>query len=137
MNTRIIVAALIKRGEQILLGQKPKGVGPYPDTWHIPGGGINLNDEKCEEAVRREIKEETGLRVKNLKKVAWDTDIEPNKHGELTHYIFLQFSCDYDGGDLIPGDDMSHFEWVSMKDAPKFKLNKPTRILLEKLRHIL
>ena len=133
METRVIVCALIQKGDSILLGQKHLGKGPYPDTWHIPGGGIELDKENCEEAILREIEEESGLKVKNLKKIAWDTDVEPNKHGKPTYYIFLQYSCDYTNGKIVAGDDMHHFAWVKKKDLQKYRMNKPTRTLLEKL----
>ena len=136
MKSRVIVVGLIKKGDQLLLGQKPPGKGPYPDTWHLPGGGINLDEENAEEAILREIQEETGLTVNNLKKIAWDTDVEPNKHGEPTYYIFLQYSCEYEDGALLPGDDMHHFEWVEIKKVSAYNLNKPTKILLEKLGYL-
>ncbi len=68
MKSRLIVCAVIRNGNKVLLGKKPKGKCPYPNTWHLPGGGINLEKESCEDAVVREIKEETGLDVKDLKK---------------------------------------------------------------------
>lgn len=136
MKSRIIVVGLIKKDNRILLGQKPPGKGPYPDTWHLPGGGVNLEEENCEDAIIREITEETGLQVKNLSKVAWDTDIEPDKNGEETYYIFLQFSCDYASGLLLVGDDIASFEWVDVNSLSNYNLNKPTKVLLEKLGYI-
>ena len=117
----------------ILLGQKPAGKGPYPNTWHIPGGGIEIEKEDCEEAILREIKEETGLVVKNLKKIAWDTDIEPNKYNIPAYYIFLQYICDFTGGEIMSGDDIEHLEWVKKSDLEKYKLNKPTKKLFKKI----
>ena len=133
MKYRIVVVGLIRKGYQVLLGQKHPGKGPYPDTWHLPGGGVELEKENTEEAVIREIKEETNLTVKNLKRVVWDTDIEPDKHGEPTYYIFLQYVCDYESGKLVPGDDMYHFEWVNKNDVLKYNLNKRSRKMLESL----
>lgn len=136
MKTRLIVAAVIKNVDKILLGQKPKSKGPYPDTWHIPGGGINIENENCEDAILREIKEETGLKVKNLQRIAWDTDVEPDKNGDVTYYIFLQFVSDLAGGKLRAGDDMKHFEWVNIKNISNYNLNKPTKILFKKLGYL-
>lgn len=136
MEHRVVVVGLIKNGNKVLLGQKPPGKGPYPDTWHIPGGGIVLGEESADEAIRREIEEETGLNVKNLKKVEWDTDVEPNKHGEETYYIFLQYTCYYYKGDVRPGGDMNNFQWVDVSRLSEFNLNKPTEILFEKLGYL-
>ena len=135
MKNRLVVVAIIKDKGKILLGQKSPGKEPYPNTWHIPGGGININ-EKCEEALVREIKEETCLEIKNIEKVAWDTDIEPDKNGEDTYYIFLQYECNVAGGTLQTGDDIHHLEWVDVKDLKKYKLNKPTKVLFKKLGYL-
>jgi len=136
MKTSIVVVGLIKKGEQVLLGQKAPGKGPYPDTWHIAGGKIELGKENTEEAMKRELKEETNFNVKNLKKVIWDTDVEPDKHGEETYYIFLQYVCDYESGELKAGDDMAHFEWVEKKDLSKYNLNKPSKKMLKHLGYL-
>ena len=42
MNCRVVVSAVIEKGSAVLLGRKPKDFGPYPNTWHLPGGGLNL-----------------------------------------------------------------------------------------------
>ncbi|MBI4174013.1 MAG: NUDIX domain-containing protein [Candidatus Aenigmarchaeota archaeon] len=171
MKSRICAACLVRNGDRILLGRKPRGRGPYPDTWHIPGGGVDLSVETAREAMAREINEETGLEVKNLEEMAWDTDIEKDKNGMPTYYVFLQFTADYSRGKLKAGDDitssdiptakavgllgrwdpacasntcrlkaavsgackMKSFRWVGIKDLKKFKLNKPTKNLIEKL----
>ena len=71
------------------MGKPPKGVGPYPDTWHIPGGGVELGKESLIEALRREVKEETNIEITDIIPIGFSEDREPNKHGEMTHYIFL------------------------------------------------
>ena len=122
----MVVTVVIHKGDSILLGQKPAGRGPYPDTWHLPGGGVNLGAETPDQAVVREIHEETGLTVKNLNKVKWDTDVEPNKHGIETDYIFLIYDCDYESGEIRPADDLQHLEWVPVRELHKKTLNRPS-----------
>lgn len=136
MNYRIVVSAVIHKEGQILLGKRKPGVAPYPDTWQIPGGGVNLGQETTEEAVQREVLEETGLRIKNLKKFDWDTDIEKNKHGVDTYYIFLTYTCDYESGELAAMDDMAHFEWVPKERIKQLELCRPSIVLFGKLGYI-
>src|SRR5258706_6950116 len=98
MKSRIIVSAIIKNQNQYLLVKKPDNIGPYPNTWHLVGGGANLENETLEEAIKREITEEIGIKATNLKKISFDEDYEPDKKGELTHYIFLTFQAIYKSG---------------------------------------
>lgn len=69
---RLGVAAMIRSGHHILLGRR--GKDPNRGLYVLPGGGVEDN-ESLENALRREIKEETGL------------DIESDKNRWLHPYI--------------------------------------------------
>ena len=136
MNTRLIVSAVIEKDGKILLGRKEKDRGPYPNTWHIPGGGVELDKESLEEAITREIKEETGLEVENLEKLAFDEDFANNKHGELTHYVFLVFKCSCKSGEPKPSDDLVELEWFNREQLQELPLTKPSTRLFKELGYI-
>ncbi len=136
MNFRIITCAIIWDGTKVLLGRKKPGVGPYPDTWHIPGGGVELGNESCDDAMLREIREETSLEVKNLRKSYWNTDEEPNKRGELTRYVFLVYECDLAGGSLKPDDDLVHLEWVEKDRLRELPLTRPSAVWFRQFGYI-
>lgn len=133
MKTRVIVVGLVEKDGKFLLGQKPENIGPYPNTWHIPGGGVDLEKESVEEALRREIQEEAGIEIDNIQQVDFDEDYEPNKHGEETHYIFLQFHATCSTDQIVAGDDMTSLEWIEKEKLKDLNLNKPSKKLLQKL----
>lgn len=57
----IASVVIISADNKILMGRKdPTKGGVYPDTWHIPGGGID-EGESLEQAARREALEEVGI----------------------------------------------------------------------------
>lgn len=67
--------------------KEDKGVVEGNDFWQFPGGGIEIG-ENVEDALLREIKEETGLDVQIvslLPKI--HTSIRPTWHGILIHYL--------------------------------------------------
>lgn len=134
MKSRVIVVGLIEKGGKFLLGKKSDNIGPYPNTWHIPGGGIDLDKESCDEALRREMKEEAGIEIDNIQNVGFDEDYEPNKHGEMTHYIFLDFRATCVSEKINVGDDMNSLQWIKKEELKKLNLNKPTIRLLKKLK---
>jgi ADP-ribose pyrophosphatase YjhB (NUDIX family) len=133
MKHRVIVVGLIEKNECYLLGKKPENIGPYPNTWHLPGGGINLDKETLEEALIREIKEETGIEIKEIQSLGFDEDYEKDKHGEMTHYIFLDFKANYLSGEIKANDDMKKLKWVKRNELKDLNLNKPTEKLFKKL----
>ncbi len=81
-------AIILKQGEDgkefVLLGRR-KGVAGA-GKWHVPGGHLKMN-ERFSECVKREVLEETGLKVK-VGKLLW---IEENF--DMVHHINLYFEA--------------------------------------------
>jgi len=133
MRTRIVVSALIAHEGNILLGRKKPGAGPYPNTWHLPGGGIEEEDETLEEALQREVKEETGLEIAVSDGIGFDEDWEPNKEGEETHYIFLVYKARMSGGTLKPSSDLVALQWFPQNELKNLSLTMPSQKLFIKM----
>lgn len=98
-----------------------------PDVWMAPGGHREFN-EGLFECARREVFEETGLSIKNLRvKVignAYLKDLDQEFHFHL-------LVADYAGGELIPKIDDGEFVWLT----PEEILKLPT--LLAELKHVI
>ena len=136
MKSRVIVGGVVEKDSHTLLGRKPKDVGPFPNTWLILGGGIDLGKENSEEALKREMKEEAGIEVEIVERIGFDEDFEKNKHGELTHYIFLNFRTKHISGNIIPGDDISELKWVPIEKIKDYKLNRASKRLFKKIGYL-
>ena len=135
MQTRVIVSAVIEKDGKLLFGRKKQNVGPYPNTWHLIGGGINQS-ESLFDALKREVHEEAGIKIKNIVPLSFDEDYEPNKHGKRTHYIFLVFKAQYASGTLKANDDIVQLIWVKKSLLSTIKLNRPSMKLFKKLKLI-
>jgi ADP-ribose pyrophosphatase YjhB (NUDIX family) len=125
LKSRVVVTAYIEKDGKVLLGRKKSGVGPYPDTWHLPGGGVNLGDESIDDAIRREVKEETGLDVLNVERINFDEDFEPDKHGEETHYIFLVYKMNAATFEFKAMDDLVELRWFDKSELKSIPLPRP------------
>jgi len=135
MKTRVIVSAVIEKNRDLLFGKKKKDVGPYPNTWHLIGGGID-DGESLIDAIKREILEEAGIEVEIIKSFGFDEDFEPNKHGEMTHYIFLVYLAKYVSGEIRADDDIEKLEWIPREKLSQIKLNKPSMKLFQKMGYL-
>ena len=59
---RHVVRAVVARGDRILLLRRPAG-GARGGLWELPGGKVEAGDADLLQALRREVREETGLEV--------------------------------------------------------------------------
>lgn len=133
MDLKVVVNAVVKKGNKYILGQKAQGVGPYPNTWHLLGGKTDLMKENVHEALQREVKEEAGIEITNIKKIGFQEDEEPDKNGKTTHYLFLIFEAKYKSGKLNAGDGIAKLRLFTKSDLKRIPLPRPSRTVFKKV----
>lgn len=110
-------------------------MGPYPNTLHLLGGGVD-EGESLEEALKREVREEAGIEIDVAEQIGFDEDYEENKHGEKTHYVFLIYKANYISGEPEPKDDIVELIWIPKNELPRNELNRPSLKLFEKMGYL-
>jgi ADP-ribose pyrophosphatase YjhB (NUDIX family) len=123
------VGALIFRGRgrrgAILLVER--GGHPLKGYWSIPGGLVETG-ESLDEAVRREVLEETGLRVKPVEMFGIFERVMNDARGRAEyHYLLMDYICTVTGGKLRAGDDVARVEWVTRGRLGKYRMTEGTR----------
>lgn len=103
------VGAVILDGNRVLLVLR--GHEPMRGEWSIPGGALELG-ETLEAAVRREVREETGLEVEPQAIVEVLDKIVPESGRIRYHYVLIDFLCRVKGRTLKPGSDADDVRWV-------------------------
>lgn len=121
---------MIFKRESILLVER--GKQPLKGYWSLPGGVLEVG-EHLGDAIRREVKEETGLDVAPESVVEIFERILRDKNGKPEyHYVLVDYVCKVTGGELRPADDASQAEWVKRKDLPARKLTEGTLEVIER-----
>ncbi len=96
-----------------------RAIEPYKGEYDLLGGFTNSN-ETIEEAVIREMKEETNLDIKIIKYFGSYTDV----YGENGNPVLaMTFLVEITGGEMKPQDDVAELEWIEIKEMPNLKLN--------------
>ena len=112
---RVGVACFVWRNGKFLMQQRFGAHGP--GTWSVPGGHLELN-ESWEEAAAREVMEETGMTITNIRFMAATNDIFAK---EDKHYISIWMHADWLSGEphITEPDKCLQQQWADFASLPE------------------
>ena len=120
------VGAIIESpGGEILLIRTHKWRGRLG----LPGGKIERGETQ-EQALRRELREETGLEVRDVRFLMVQDCIDSPEFYRPMHMLLLNYHCKVDGTDVRLNDEAESYLWAAPSDALRLDLNEPTRTLI-------
>lgn len=111
---RVGVGVFVWRDGKFLMGQRRNAHGD--GTWTIPGGHLEFN-ESWEQCAEREIMEETGMRIANLRLFAVTNDLFQE---EAKHYVTIWMRSDWVANEPVvtEPDKYINLEWRTFDDLP-------------------
>ena len=109
------VGVVVIKGNKVLLGKRKNAHGE--GSWCFPGGHLEFN-ESVEECAVREVREETGIEIKNLRLGPFTNDVFEK---EAKHYVTLFVIAEYASGKakvMEPEkcEKWAWFEWGSLPE---------------------
>ncbi|MFC3053091.1 NUDIX hydrolase [Kordiimonas pumila] len=124
------VGAVVFKDREVLLIQR--GKPPLIGSWSIPGGAQELG-ETLEEAVIREIFEETGITAKVDSFLDVVDLIHHAKDGTVDyHYSLIDYSASYISGKVTAGDDAAEARFFPLEEALDLPLWGETKRIIQK-----
>ena len=122
---KVGIAVVIERNNKILLGKR-KG-SHKSGFWAVPGGHLEFN-ETLEDCAIREVMEETGLTIKNIRKDTFTNDIMKD---EGKHYItcFVRADCENGEPKIMEPDKCEEWGWFDWDNLPSPLFSKYKEIL--------
>jgi mutator protein MutT len=114
------VGAVMFEGDKVVLVRR--GQPPLDGQCTLPGGMVEVG-ETIEQALIREVEEETGWIVRVVKQVALFDFIEKDARGRIRyHYILADFLCQRTEGDLMAGSDAKEVRLVPLDELADYQL---------------
>jgi 8-oxo-dGTP diphosphatase len=130
------VGAVVLDEDRVLLVRR--GAPPSQGKWSIPGGLIHLG-ERIEDAVRREVEEECGLRVRLLGVCGVIDRVVPGEEAESGsaarvryHYVIIDFVATPIGGTLQAGSDAAEARWVVLDELGRYETTEGLAVMIHR-----
>jgi NAD+ diphosphatase len=102
------VMALVQRGDQLLLARSPH----FPPGMHSALAGFVEPGESLEQCLTREVKEEVGVEVTNLRYFS-------SQPWPFPHSLMIAFNCDWAGGEITPDPaEIEAADWFDLDHLP-------------------
>jgi len=97
----------------------------WGDQYVVPGGHVELG-ETLEAALRREVAEETGLTIHDIRFVCTQEFIYDPAFWQPRHFIFFDFACRTETTDVRLNDEAEAYAWFTVDEALRLPMDAYT-----------
>jgi ADP-ribose pyrophosphatase YjhB (NUDIX family) len=105
----LAVSAAVFRDGRVLIVRRVRP--PAHGFYTLPGGGVELG-ETLEQAIIREVREETGLEIAPLALVGFREAIARDAAGDIErHFVILPFAARWVGGEIALSAELAEAHW--------------------------
>ncbi len=97
----------------------------------VPGGHIELG-ERMEDALHREIREETGLEIYDIEYLLYQEFIYDDHFWRRGHFIFFDYCCKTNSDEVTLNEEAQEYLWATVAEALQLPIDPYTRAAIEK-----
>lgn len=98
--------------------------------WGVPGGKVNWG-ETLAAAVGREVQEETGLTLSDVRYAQTQEAVLSEEFHKPAHMVLVDFFARTDTTEITPNEEIEAWAWVPLAEAATYPLNTVTRTLID------
>ena len=129
MKSYFTVTGIVRNKGKVLILKKSKDDYSYPDKWSFCSGYVK-EFESAEDTVLREIREETGLSARIVKKGKF---LHKDDKNNGKSWLIMPFLCESKSQSVKLDHENTEFKWITCKDLGKYEtvpgLEKDLKIL--------
>ena len=126
----IVVTGIVIKDGKYLITRRSKEEAAFPGLWTVPGGKLRKSDYTTspkdtadhwynilEKLLEREIEEEVGLKVKNIRYLLSLAYIRSDN----IPTVIISLYCDYDAGKIEISDELIDYAWVTVDELDQYE----------------
>jgi len=122
-------AVVVRDGKALVIKRAHE---PRKGEWSLPGGLLELG-ESLQDAVRREIKEETSLDVEVGPVIETFDRVHRDDQGKIRyHFVIVDFVSWTNGGEAKAGSDAEAVAWVTADQIDAYQINAHAKAVILK-----
>lgn len=127
----IVVTGIIIKDGKFLITKRAPAEKAFPNKWTVPGGKLEVKDyitrpkdtsahwyNIFEDLLRREVMEETGLKIKNIRYLTSLSFIRPDG----IPVVVASLHADHHDGEVKLCKDLTEHAWVTLEEAKSYDL---------------
>ncbi|MDP2665575.1 MAG: NUDIX domain-containing protein [bacterium] len=128
----VAITAIVVKDGKYLITRRALTKKRFPGKWTVPGGRLETSDyvnlpkdtkdywyNVLEQVLRREVKEEVGLTIKNIEYVTSLATI----HADGSPSLVISCMADWERGEVtLQESETDQFAWVSLEEAKGYEL---------------
>ncbi len=116
-NVKILLKVIIKKNNKILALKRSSEEEHRPGCWDLPGGKLEFG-EKLLKCLKREVKEETSLKVYNFIPLGVITELDSKNN---IFWVKIGYVANHIKGDVKISEEHTDFKWVTEKEFMKLR----------------
>ena len=128
----VVITGIIVKDGKYLITRRSLNKKRFPGKWTVPGGKLEINDYKdlpketehywynvFEKVLKREVKEEVGIEIKNIEYITSLATI----HDDGSPSLVISCIAKYVSGKIqLQEDETDKYAWVSLEEAKNYDL---------------
>lgn len=128
----VVITAIIFNNDRYLITRRSPNKKRFPSMWTVPGGKLETKDytslpkdtqfywyNVLEQVLRREVREEVGIEIKNIEYVTSLATV----HADGAPSLVISCMAEYDAGEVrLDPAETDSFEWVTLAEAKQYDL---------------
>jgi len=130
-NPVVVVIGVVKKENQYLLTKRCSPKSEF-NKWQFPGGGLEFG-ERIDEAVKRELKEETGVNIRIIKRM--DRVFEIIREKDNFHGVFFVYLCEMtdENQKIKINTEASEYGWFTKEEILQLDSLEGTKEMINEI----